>query len=236
MFVNERAKATVIESDLMLKQGQVFIGDKDSKFAAPEGKRVTVKLADGVMFEGGTWKGVDFDLRGCKHFIFRRVWTEDCRVLTDGAEECVIEYLTSPNPTPKQVFEIIGSGEEASHRVTETQSFLTPMVGVLATAPQLRISQPQFRSTAGFVSRKERKGFFNWGRSPQTPMKAPCGEAADIKQGKSGRGKRMLYAKQNIFCGAVARAIRIGVSFTILSAHPHNPQYYSAMSSSMAES
>ena len=107
VFVNERAKTTVIESDLMLKQGQVFIGDKDSKFAAPEGKRVTVKLADGVMFEGGTWKGVDFDLRGCRHFIFRRVWTEDCRVLTDGAEECVIEYLETAAPTPKQVFEII---------------------------------------------------------------------------------------------------------------------------------
>ena len=65
---------------------------------------------------GGTWKGVDFDLRGCKHFIFRRVWTEDCRVLTDGAEECVIEYLDSPAPAPHQVFEIIGSGVEASHR------------------------------------------------------------------------------------------------------------------------
>ena len=106
MFVNERAKTTVLESDLVLKKGQIFIGDKDSKFAAPEGKRITVKLADGVMFEGGTWKGVDFDLRGCRHFIFRRVWMEDCRVLTDGAEECVIEYLTSPNPTPKQIFEI----------------------------------------------------------------------------------------------------------------------------------
>ncbi len=106
VFVNERAKTTVLESDLVLKKNQIFIGDKDSKFAAPEGKRVTVNLADGVMFEGGTWKGVDFDLRGCRHFIFRRVWTEDCRVLTDGAEECVIEYLASPNPTPKQIFEI----------------------------------------------------------------------------------------------------------------------------------
>ena len=106
VFVNERAKTTVIEGDLALKKGQIFIGDKDSKFAAPEGKRVTVKLADGVMFEGGTWKGVDFDLRGCRHFIFRRVWTEDCRVLTDGAEECVIEYLETAAPTPKQIFEI----------------------------------------------------------------------------------------------------------------------------------
>lgn len=51
-------------------------------------------------------KGVDFDLRGCRHFIFRRVWKEDCRVLVDGAAECMIEYLTSPNPTPKQVFEV----------------------------------------------------------------------------------------------------------------------------------
>ena len=106
VFVNERAKTTVLESDLVLKKGQIFLGDKDSKFAAPEGRRVTVKLADGVMFEGGTWKGVDFDLRGCRHFIFRRVWTENCRVLTDGAAECVIEYLASPNPTPRQVFEV----------------------------------------------------------------------------------------------------------------------------------
>ena len=106
VFVNERAKTTVVEGDLALKKGQIFIGDKDSKFAAPEGKRVTVKLADGVMFEGGTWKGVDFDLRGCRHFIFRRVWTEDCRVLTDGAEECVIEYLETAAPTPKQVFDV----------------------------------------------------------------------------------------------------------------------------------
>jgi hypothetical protein len=106
VFVNERAKTTVFEGDLTLKKGQVFIGDKDSKFAAPQGKRITVKLADGVMFEGGTWKGVDFDLRGCKHFIFRRVWTEDCRVLVDGASECVIEYLETAAPTPRQVFEI----------------------------------------------------------------------------------------------------------------------------------
>lgn len=106
VFVNERAKTTVFEGDLTLKKGQVFIGDKDSKFAAPQGKRITVKLADGVMFEGGTWKGVDFDLRGCRHFIFRRVWTEDCRVLVDGASECVIEYLETAAPTPRQVFEI----------------------------------------------------------------------------------------------------------------------------------
>jgi hypothetical protein len=58
------------------------------------------------MFEGGTWKGVVFDLAGCKHFIFRRAWLEGCEVRTDGASECVIEYLASPNPTPNQVFEI----------------------------------------------------------------------------------------------------------------------------------
>ena len=126
-------------------------------------------------------------------------------------------------------------------------------------APQLRIRQPRFRPTVVVVSRKGRKGrkgFLSGGcaPSPPNPLRSmrtlrlkttnhksrlqplPCGEAADIKQGKSGRGKRMLGAKQNIFCGAVARAIRIGVSFTILSAHPHNPQYYSAMSSKMAES
>ena len=59
-----------------------------------------------TVIEGGTWKGVDFDLRGCRHFIFRRVWTEDCRVLVDGAVECVIEYLETAAPTPKQIFEI----------------------------------------------------------------------------------------------------------------------------------
>ena len=64
--------------------------------------------------------------RGCEHPLsLEDRDTDDAEIRAaldkDGAEECVIEYLTSPNPTPKQVFEIIGSGEEASHRVTETQ-------------------------------------------------------------------------------------------------------------------
>ena len=106
VFVNEGQKPNVLRGVLALKPGQVFIADKDAKFEAAPGERPVVKLADGVMFEGGTWKGVVFDLAGCKHFIFRRAWLEGCEVRTDGASECVIEYLASPNPTPNQVFEI----------------------------------------------------------------------------------------------------------------------------------
>ena len=161
--------------------------------------------------------------------------------------------------------------------------FETPMVGVLARAlaaasrlglrprptrrlrrgripaPQLRISQPQFRSTVVVVSRKGRKGrkgFLSGGCAPRPPnplrsmrtlrlkttnhksrlQPLPAAKPQTFNSFSTGRGGRMVCAKQNIFCGAVARAIRIGVSFTILSAHPHNPQHYSAMSSSMAES
>ncbi len=107
VFVNEGQKPNVLRGVLALKPGQVFIADKDAKFEAAPGERPVVKLADGVMFEGGTWKGVVFDLAGCKHFIFRRAWLEGCEVRTDGASECVIEYLDSPSPAPHQVFEII---------------------------------------------------------------------------------------------------------------------------------
>ena len=104
--MNEGDKPIVLRGTLALKPGRVFIADKDAKFEAAPGERPIVKLSDGVMFEGGTWKGVVFDLSGCKHFIFRRAWLEGCEVRTDGVSECVIEYLTSPNPTPNQVFEI----------------------------------------------------------------------------------------------------------------------------------
>ena len=84
----------------------MFIADKDAKFEAAPGERPIVKLSDGVMFEGGTWKGVVFDLSNCKHFIFRRAWLEECEVRKDGVSECVIEYLDSPSPVPHQVFEV----------------------------------------------------------------------------------------------------------------------------------
>ena len=73
-----------------------------------------VKLADGVMFEGGTWKGVVLDLSNCRHFIFRRAWLDGCEVRADGASECVIEYLDSPAPVPRQVFEIVNRKENES--------------------------------------------------------------------------------------------------------------------------
>ena len=61
----------------------------------------------GMMFEGGTWTNTDFDLSGCRHFIFRRVWLgEGCTVNADGATGCVIEYLESGPPTPRQHFEV----------------------------------------------------------------------------------------------------------------------------------
>ena len=50
--------------------------------------------------------------------------------------------------------------------------------------------------------------FYIWGHIPQTP----CGEAADIKQGTSGRVRCMSNAKQSQYSGAVARATRIGVN------------------------
>jgi hypothetical protein len=111
VFVNEGNKPIVLRGTLALKPGRVFIADKDARFEAAPGERPVVKLADSVMFEGGTWKGVDFDLRGCKHFIFRRAWLEGCEVRTDGVSECVIEYLDSPSPVPHQVFEIVNRKE-----------------------------------------------------------------------------------------------------------------------------
>ena len=92
-------------------QSAVFLADKDARFEAAPGERPVVKLADGAMFEGGTWKGVDFDLAGCKHFIFRRAWLDGCNMRRDGASECVIEYLDSPAPVPHQVFEIVNRRE-----------------------------------------------------------------------------------------------------------------------------
>ena len=223
VFVNERAKATVIGSDLVLKQGQVFIGDKDSKFAAPEGKRVTVKLADGVMFEGGTWKGVDFDLRGCRHFIFRRVWTEDCRVLTDGASECVIEYLTSPNPTPKQVFEIICSGEEASHRVTETQRARGLCAALCMKLRSVGLSLPlrrmDYASHLTFVITRTLLPCFISAASPQGALMGVWGLRPQLKKTlRSLCSLRLTKPAVDLnwgcemrSCGAVARTPTIGV-------------------------
>ena len=63
-----------------------------------------MKLADGAMFEGGTWTDTDFDLSDCRHFVFRRAWLgEGSTVRADGATECEIEYLEGPPPTPRQV-------------------------------------------------------------------------------------------------------------------------------------
>ena len=106
VFVNEGDKPILLRGTLALKPGRVFIADKDAKFEAAPDERPVVKISDGVMFEGGTWKGVVFDISNCKHFIFRRAWLEGCEVRTDGVFECVIEYLDSPSPVPHQVFEI----------------------------------------------------------------------------------------------------------------------------------
>ena len=104
VFVNEGEKTVVLRGAIELGPGQVFLADQGAKFAPPPGGRLAVKLADGAMFEGGTWTDTDFDLRGCRHFIFRRAWLgEGCTVRDDGANECEIEYLEGPPPTPRQV-------------------------------------------------------------------------------------------------------------------------------------
>ena len=104
VFVNEGEKTVVLRGAIELGPGQVFLADQGAKFAPPPGGRLAVRLADGAMFEGGTWTDTDFDLRGCRHFIFRRAWLgEGCTVRDDGANECEIEYLEGPPPTPRQV-------------------------------------------------------------------------------------------------------------------------------------
>ena len=107
VFVNEGEKPVICRNGIEFKPGQVFLADQDTKFAPVQGGRLSVKLADGMMFEGGTWTNTDFDLSGCRHFIFRRVWLgEGCTVNADGATGCVIEYLESGPPTPRQHFEV----------------------------------------------------------------------------------------------------------------------------------
>ena len=104
VFVNEGEKPVVLRGTIELKPGQVFLADQGAKFAAAPGGRAVVKLADGAMFEGGTWENIDFDLAGRRHFVFRRAWLgTGCAVRADGATECEIEYLEGGPPTPKQV-------------------------------------------------------------------------------------------------------------------------------------
>ena len=103
VFVNEGEKPVVLRGAIELEPGQVFLADQGAKFAPPPGGRIAVKLADGAMFEGGTWTDADFDLSGCRHFVFRRTWLgEGCTVRADGATECEIEYLEGAPPTPRQ--------------------------------------------------------------------------------------------------------------------------------------
>ena len=85
---------------------------------------------------------------------------------------------------------------------------LTPMVGAPATAPLLCGSQPHSRNSRSEVFKA---------------VSALCGDMAryafpcDAIAGKnlfcSDRGERMKHAKRRPFCGAVARAARLGVSY-----------------------